>query len=242
MLTKGATRGAPDAVEGAVRGTKTAMSQLPTPPTQAGQIAETGIKAEAKAPSGGAIGGLTALTREYAERVPRATQRASGVLSEAAAKAERIASSSPATGEAIRTGLDDAIVKTLTEADEPLIKASSRMVSIAEKGGIERPHIVAGEAAAQQFKLVDNQRKKVGQQLGEAIKRLPRGTTVDMTDSVNTLESLLRAVGVEDIKAGKLVFGSETSLSPSARSKVQELYNEVLSVLDNPTLLPLKGR
>src|SRR5690606_35159190 len=96
------------------------------------------------------------------------------------------------------------IINTIEQADEPTRKAFGDIVRLAEEsvdttGTLKttaRPEIVAGEAAASQYKLIDQQRRKVGQAIGDAVKGLSNDVQVPMKESYDTLDDALQQIGV----------------------------------------------
>lgn len=181
--------------------------------------------------SGGLAGrdlfsGLISKGGELAERVPRAVKQGREALRASAQRAERLKKSSPAVREAIKSDLDDRVINRVVSADQPTLRAQKRMVDIAEKGeeGV-RPHIVAGKAAAEQFKLIEAARKTVGQNIGNAVRQLSKKGRVDITDTLGNLRRALEEIGVK-FKGNKLVTDSfkGTNLPKAQRAKVKELW------------------
>lgn len=189
-----------------------------------------GVKQAADAP---VVGGVRQFISEVGERVPRFLGRAKEVVQESAARAERIKTATPAVREAIQVNLDDRIINTVEQADESTLKAYKEMVDIAEsttgkQGGTlqlaQRPEIVAGRAAEQQFDLIEKQRKTVGSQIGAAVDQLSKTTKIPIETPVFNMQVTLSRNGIEVGDAGKLVF-TNTRFTPSERTKIQALYD-----------------
>jgi hypothetical protein len=171
---------------------------------------------------------------EYAERVPRFVTRRQEDLRTAATRAERIRTSPDHIANALKVGVDERIINTVEQADEPTIQGYAEIVKLAEEsisttGTIKqtaRPEIVAGEAAAAQYRLIDNQRKAVGKAIGEATQNLSRDTTIDMNPSYEMLDEQMELLGVKLIKTEDgttLDFGG-TGFTKEQRTKMNELY------------------
>lgn len=172
---------------------------------------------------------------EFSERVPRFVSRRNIELKDAATRAERIASSPAPVGNAIKVGVDERIVNTIEQADPATRKGYSEIVRLAEEsnatdGTIKlkaRPEVVAGEAASEQYKLIDQQRQTIGEQIGEQVKALSRDTNVPMAPARGELNDALSDIGVVMTDKGDgtavLNFG-KTGFSKAQRTKINELY------------------
>ena len=182
----------------------------------------------------GMVGGAIQKGQEILERFPRQFKRYGEDLSEAAVKAERIKTASPAVKEAIKSGLDDRVINTITTADEVTNRAYKEMLDIADntkKPGatlkpVERPEIVAGRAASEQYKIIDTKRKFVGRQIGEAVDELSKKTKVLITESQTKLDGILKKQGIKtviDENGVKLDFSS-SKFTPAERARIKELY------------------
>lgn len=171
--------------------------------------------------------GVGRIATDIAERVPRAAQRVSERVGEAAEKSARIKAATPAVQKAIKSNLDERIVNTVAQAERPAAEAYKKMVDIAEQtktlGIKKRPEIVAGEAAADQYKLIDKQRKAVGAKLGEEVAKLSKLKSVNIADSVSELEGVLSQQGIKFGKKGLDFTG--TNFTTQERSRINELYN-----------------
>lgn len=185
---------------------------------------------------------------ELGERVPRFISRRNIELRDSATRAERIANSPAPVGEALKSGMDERIINTIEQADKPTRKGYAEIIRLAEEaaatdGTIKmpaRPEIVAGEAAAEQYKLIDQQRRKVGKAIGDQVKELKLdNVSVPMENARETMKDALSSAGVEIVeKDGKptaLNF-SRTGFTKEQRSKINELYE--LATEGGDTLTP----
>lgn len=174
--------------------------------------------------------GVRQVGRELSERVPRAFDRASDVIETAAQRAERIKTSPPAVGNAIRAGVDDVVIDAIQQADEPTLAAYRRMADIAEqpRTGLRpavRPSIVTGEAISDQYRILDTSRKNVGRQIGEVVDSLTtKGQSVDVLPEQRVIRDLLRRNGISPDVSGQLDFAG-SSLTPKQQTLVQQIYD-----------------
>lgn len=219
-------------LEGIETGIETGLRKLPPPPgpDDFKQFAQSGVQSTKETISTGAdklsSTGFGQKIVEVGERIPRAFDRVTENLDEAKVKAEKIRQSTPAVKDAFKSNLDEIIINTVVDSDIPTVKSYKEMVDIAEKtktlGVKKRPEFIAGESAAQQYKLIDNQRKATGERLGEAVSKLSKTPNVDISDSIKSLERVLEGEGVVFTKKGMNFSG--TGFSPQARVKINELY------------------
>lgn len=175
--------------------------------------------------------GIVQAGRELVERVPRAVERAGQHLEDAAARAERIKTATPAVKEAIKANLDDKIINSVSQADSATLKGYKEILDVAGDtkttlGVKTRPEIVAGRAATDQYKVIDTQRKKVGQAIGDAVDELSKTTKVDMTPEYKAINGVLSKEGIKIAKTenGLKLDLQGSRFTPAERSKIQELY------------------
>lgn len=172
---------------------------------------------------------------ELGERVPRFISRRNIELRDAASRAERIANSPAPIGNALKSGLDERIINTIEQADESTRQAYGEIVRLAEESVAQggtlkmpvRPEIVAGNAAADQYKLIDGQRKKIGQAIGDAVKNLSTTEPVSMAPARVQLNEIMKDAGIDFVEAkdgATLNFG-KTGFTNAQRKKIKELYN-----------------
>lgn len=176
--------------------------------------------------------GVGQKTSELVERVPRAYDRVKEGLESAAMKAEKIKASPPAVQRAYKANLDEKIINTVVQADEPTKQAYKQMVDIAgESSDVlkikKKPSSVAGEVAAKQYKLIEDRRKEIGKQMSEVTKKLSKEKVIEMEDGFKQIDDVL---GSQDIsirytrKGPKLNF-SGSKFTPAERTRIQELYS-----------------
>lgn len=192
------------------------------------------------------VRGALEIGTEFAERAPRFVNRRAAEVRDAATRAQRIATSPAPVGSALRAGVDERIINTIEQADLPTRQGYADIVRLAEESvettgtlkSTARPEIVAGEAAAGQYKLIDQQRRKVGQQIGDAVKGLSNDTQVPMKESYDTLDDALReiGVGVDYSDAGVALNFAKTGFTKAQRQKINELYQ--LATEGGDTLTP----
>lgn len=173
--------------------------------------------------------GAGQIVEEVAERVPRAFGRITERLESAQERAERIRTSSPEIGNAIKAGVDDVVIQAIEQADDPTKEAYRRMIEIAEepRTGLKpatRPESVAGEVASEQYTLLDRQRQQVGTRIGEAVDRLSEQQgRVDVVPSQRQMRDILRINGIMPDISGVLQFQG-TKYTPAQRAVIQQLY------------------
>lgn len=171
---------------------------------------------------------------ELGERLPRAFGRGTERVATAQQRAQKIKTSTPAVQNAIKSNLDDRFIDNVTNSDTVSLQAKKEMVELAEKskdrlGGPkinERPSIVAGRTAEEQFGLIEQKRKDVGSQIGEAVKKLSKDRPVDISTSIRELQNVLEAQGVK-FDNGTLTRNSfrGTNITPNQRNKIIELWD-----------------
>ena len=189
---------------------------------------------------GGAFSGIIQTGQELVDRVPRAASRVKENITEAGVRAEKIRTSSPAVKEAIKSNLDDRIINTVTQANEPTVKAFRDVLNIAEEssqtiGTKRQPSIVGGDLASQQFDIINSQKKSVGQKIGDLSKELSKTEKVNMQDGFKQMDDILSAQGIvpQYTKKGVKLNFTGSKYTPAERTKIQELYNLALEGGEN---------
>lgn len=173
-----------------------------------------------------AVSGAVQTGKEVLERVPRFVGRVVEGVQEAAERGAKIRESVPVVQTAIKSGLDERIINTVQQADEPTVKAYKEIVDIAESSGTtlkpkQRPEIVAGKVAGEQYGIIEKQRKTIGAKIGEAVDKLSKIIRVPMQQSFAQLDDILMQQGITPIK-GKLNFVGK--FTPAERTRIQQLY------------------
>lgn len=176
--------------------------------------------------------GVGQKTSELIERIPRTYNRAKEGLESAASKAEKIRTSPPAVQKAYKANLDEKIINTVVQADEPTKQAYKEMVDIAgESSDVlkikKRPSSVAGEVAAKQYKLIEDRRKEIGKQMNEATKKLSKEKVVEMEDGFKQIDDILGSqdISIRYTKKGQKLNFSGSKFTPAERTRIQELYS-----------------
>jgi len=172
------------------------------------------------------VSGTVQKGTEVLERIPRFIGRIREGVEQAAQKAERIETGTPAVQKAIKSELDERIINTVKQADQPTLNAYKEIVDIAENPSKtlkpkQRPEIVAGKAASEQYGLIEKQRKTIGVKIGEAVNKLSKSIVVPMQKSFSQLDNVLMENGITPIK-GKLNFRGR--FTPAERTRIQQLY------------------
>ena len=184
------------------------------------------------------VSGIKQTGVELVERVPRFVGKIREGAEVASVKATRIKEGTPLVRKAIKSNLDEKIINTVSGADKPTLKAYKEIVNIAENsskkiGLKQRPEIIAGKVAEEQFNLIEKQRKNIGKQIGETVSKLSKTTSVNMTDSYKILNDVLNLNGIKVLPKGKLKFTGR--FTPKERSSIQELYSLAIEGGDNLT-------
>lgn len=183
---------------------------------------------------------------ELGERVPRFVSRAAAKIRDTATRSERIANSPAPVGNALKAGIDERVVNTIEQADEPTRQGYEKIIRLAEDSvdtsgtlkATARPEIVAGDAAASQYKLIDSRRREVGKKIGEEVEKLSSDTQIPMKQSYETLDAALDelGVGVNYNEVGTTLDFSKTGFTKAQRAKIIELYQ--LATEGGDTLTP----
>jgi hypothetical protein len=178
------------------------------------------------------VQGAKQTATDLAERIPRFVGRVSEATKEQAVKAQRINTSTPAVAQALKVDLPEIFLKRVPKADPATKQAFREVIDIAEApktkfGEKANPNIVGGNYAVEQYDAIEKQRKTIGSAIGEATKRLPKNSTVNMRPAYDQLDNLLADQGIVkviDEKGFKLDF-SKSNLAPKQRQVVKDLYN-----------------
>lgn len=182
--------------------------------------------------------GVTQKAKEVGERFPRAIERAGESLEESKLRAERIKTSRPEVAQAIKSNLDERVIDAVETADDATKQAQKEMVKLADSskktlGLARRPEYVAGEAAAKQYKVINENRKSIGKELESATRELSKTTSADISQELAQLENVLSQQGVRFTEKGIDFTGS--NFTRAQRAKVKELYELATEVGDTMT-------
>jgi len=175
------------------------------------------------------VSGAVQKGKEMIDRVPRFISRVSEGADEAAIKAQKIKTSEPAIANAYKVGLDERYINTVAKADNPTKQAYREILDIADnpsqtlKQG-KRPEIVAGNAVADQAKVIYSQKKKIGEQIGEQIEKLGKSNVkADMGVAFRQIDNVLAENGIQIGKDGTL---SSLKYTDKEMAIIQDLYNK----------------
>jgi hypothetical protein len=195
------------------------------------------------------VSGVTQFGSDIAERVPRAINRGKESLAQNAMKAEKIKSASPAFKQAYKTNLDDRIINTVAEADEPTKQAYKQVIDIAEEapntvGLKKQPSIIGGDLASKQYDIISKQKKTVGEKIGEFTKQLSKTTKINMQDSFGQIDDTLAGQGIipQYTKKGVKLDFTGSKYTPAQRTKIQQLYDLATEGGDNLSPSQIKGK
>jgi hypothetical protein len=174
--------------------------------------------------------GVVQLAGEFAERVPRAFNKAGEAIEDASARAKRIRNAPPAEQAAIKSGLNDQVINTVNLADDATREGYREIVELAGNSGetlgvSTRPEIVAGRAAGDQYKVIDDTRKGIGEQIGEITSQLSKEGSFDVSKAQGEMRTILANNGMEADKAGNLVFTAK-NYTPEQQKVIQSLYTQ----------------
>ena len=177
--------------------------------------------------------GAIQIGKDIAERVPKTIQRAKGALDESAIKSARLDAASPATKVAIKSGLDDSLIQGVESADLATRSDFRQMVDIAETPSVGlrpkvRPESIAGNAASDQYNLIEKQRKLVGSEIGALSDQLGTKTTIDVNPIQRNVRDILRQNNILPDSSGQLRFNTKR-LTDSQKAVVQKLYDTSMS-------------
>lgn len=172
--------------------------------------------------------GVTQIGKDLVERAPRTLNRVASTVDEAGQKAARLKAATPATQQAIKVNLDDALVAGVETADEPTRKAFREMVDVAETPSVGlrpkvRPESVAGETASKQYDILEKQRKMVGAEIGKLSDELSAKQQIDVVPIQRSLRDVLRQNNILPDNSGQLKFNTKR-LTPQQQTVVQRLY------------------
>lgn len=197
------------------------------------ETAGAAANAAKNAVSGDTAEAAKRMASEVVERGPRIASRVRETIADAADRNRRIKAASPAEQEAYKVDLDERFINTVKQADEPTLAAYQEMSDIAEKatgrtGGTlslqERPEIVAGRAAEQQYDLIELQRKRIGSAMGQAFDRLSKDATVSLEEPLRAVRQVLNSNGISIDAEGALNFAG-SRFTPAERNRIKELYS-----------------
>jgi len=197
-----------------------------------GATAALGAGARAASKVAGSVAdaapGVAQIGKDLVERAPRAINRVASNIDEAGQKAARLKAATPATQEAIKVKLDDALIAGIESADEPTRKAFREIVEVAETPSVGlrpkvRPESVAGNTASTQYDLLEKQRKTVGAEIGKLSDELSKTQQVDILPVQRSLRDVLRQNNILPDNSGQLKFNTKR-LTPQQQTVVQRLY------------------
>lgn len=213
---------APVAIRGLTAGVGALKKPAEKVATKVGETVSESI------PESTVVQGTRQKASELVERVPRFVGRVSEATKEQALKAEKIRTAPPAVAQALKVGLPEKYVNTVTQADPATKAAYKRVLEIAEEtpktvGVKQNPTIVGGELAGKQYELIEKQRKTIGNAIGEEVKKLGLDKAkVDMRVGLSQVDDVLTQQGIRVGDDGRLAFTGK--YTPAERARIQELY------------------
>lgn len=173
------------------------------------------------------VSGVTQKVKEVGERIPRFIGRVQEGVEEASIRSQKIKTATPEVANAIKVGLPDKFINTVEQADEPTIRAYKEILDIADNPSAtikptQRPEIIAGNAAAEQYKVIEKTRKDIGKQIGAVVDTISKKGAVDVLPEQRIMRDVLRQNGVMPDSSGVLKFTGK--FTPAERTKIQQLY------------------
>lgn len=212
------------------------------------KVAETAAKVSESQAGKVAEGGIQTI-KDLGNNIVRGANRGKEALINSSEKAALLKESAPEVQKAIKANLDQRMITTIAEADNPTKQAYKDVLSIAEEspkkiGMKKQPSIISGDLASQQYDIILKEKKAVGQQIGDVVKGLSKRKNVDMTDSFNTLDDILANQGIKtDITEKGVNFDfTGSNYTPAERTKIQELYKLATEGGDKLSASQIKGK
>ena len=175
---------------------------------------------------------LRQTAKEYAiNRPSRLFQRAGDAIQESKDMAKVYETAPAPVRNAIDANLDMRVINAVSEADPATKAGYKKIVQIAEEGsdklGVKaRPEIVAGNAAADQYGILNAKRQEVGSKIGDALDNLPK-ETYQTQALYQEVDNLLKNNGITPTYSNtgvKLDF-TGSNIPPKQRTTIQALYD-----------------
>lgn len=206
-----------------------------------GEAIKTGVDAVGKVVNSDTAKGMGQTISDLADRVPNAARSAADFTKEQAARADRLAKATPEVSQAIRANLPDTFINTVGQADKPTLQAYKDVVDLAEAPGKAQtigmktqPTKVGGDLAAQQYEVINAEKKNIGSQIGDEVANITKSKKpVDLTSGIKDVEDILTKndIKVSTNDEGKQILDfSESKFSKPEQAKIQELYDESTSL------------
>jgi ribosome biogenesis protein Nip4 len=166
-------------------------------------------------------------------RFKRLGERAVSAVDERIATAERLRTATPAVREAVKTKVDDVVIDLATNSDQPTKDALKKMVEIAEQPKTARPTAgpasVASDVAVDQYKIIENQRKTIGEQIGQLSDELPTLKNIDIAPTQDNVINVLQKNGITLDIDGKLSAGDNMKVSDEQLAVLNKIWQKVTS-------------
>jgi ribosome biogenesis protein Nip4 len=166
-------------------------------------------------------------------RFRRVGERAVSALDERAATAERLKTATPAVREAIKTKVDDVVIDLATNSDQPTKDALKKMVQMAEQTKTARPTAgpasVASDVAVDQYKVIETQRKAIGEQIGKLSDELPTLKSIDIAPTQDNVINVLQKNGITLDIDGKLAAGDNMKVSDEQLAVLNKVWQKITS-------------
>jgi len=190
---------------------------------------ETGTKAVTETiPDSTIVQGAKQKASELVERVPRFVGRVTEATQEQAAKAEKIRTATPPVAQALKVDLPEKYINTVTQADPVTKAAYKRVLDIADEtpktiGVKTNPTIVGGELAGKQYEIIEKQKQKIGQMIGDEVEKLGKSNVkANMGVAFSQIDDVLMQNGITPTSNNTLKFVGK--YTPAERARIQELY------------------
>ena len=199
-------------------------------PTQAlaltGDVADQGTQA---VPEGASA--LKQTVSDFGDSIKRVGTRIQETTAQKAAKAERLKTAPANAVSAIKADIDDTIIDFVATTDEPTKQALREVVKQAEApkglGPNKRPTQIAENYAVQQYKLVDEAKRKVGSQIGEISDQFDTLKSIDVKPTQAKIADTLSQNGITVTKSGNLVATNNLKITDEQMAVLNKLYDKV---------------
>ncbi len=234
----------------AFRGAGTFLTKsAPAPGVSSGVTPTTPADVPPPGGSGGFATPLQRTAREYAINRPSRLVKRAGEAIQESRDLGKVYDTAPApVRAAMDADLDMRLVNAVSDADDATKAGYKQIVEIAEEGsdklGVKaRPEIVAGDAAADQYGIINAKRKEVGGQIGEAIDNLPKAT-YQARPLYDEVDGLLKNNGITPTVTDKGVVLDFTgsNVPPKQRATIQALYDLLTETGDSITARQLYNK
>jgi len=175
----------------------------------------------------------TQAASDVGSTIGRILKRPVSAVQSKAYKAARIQSLPKNARPAVRVGIDDAVVDLAVQGDTPTREAMRKMVQMAETPQTARPTAgpasVASDVAVDQYRVIEAQRKAIGQQIGQLSDELPTLRNIDITPTQDVVIDVLRKNGIQLSPDGQLSAIDNMRVSDEQVAVLNKIWQKVTS-------------